>query len=89
MKRLLFVMSLGLIGSIATFAACKQGRGERCQTNADCDTADNLVCNQATSTCESTSGAGDLDAGVIDAVPGDAAPDAAADASVDAMPDAP
>lgn len=78
MKQLLFVALLSV-----TAAACKQGKGDRCQINADC--ADGLVCNQATQTCADTTGTG------IDAtLPKDAAPaDAPHDAPHDAAPDAP
>jgi hypothetical protein len=80
-KRLLFVSTVAIVGSLTALAACKQGQGDRCQVNDDCDNG--LVCNKAKNTCQSSSG-GDLDASVIDAVPADAAPDAP-----DAMPDAP
>ena len=56
-------------------AACKQGVGDRCQVNADCQGG--LVCNQAKNTCESTSSAGPIDATVP-----------TSDGGVDAMPDA-
>lgn len=74
MKRLLFVCTLALVSSLVTVAACKQGQGDRCQTNDDCESG--LVCNQAKGTCQSTSG-GDLDANrAPDAGPADAVPDA-------------
>jgi hypothetical protein len=63
-------------------ASCKQGEGDRCQVNSDCDT--NLICNQATQTCATTSGGG-IDATVIDA-PIDTNEDAP---MIDAMIDAP
>lgn len=75
MKRLLFVSTLALVSSLVTIAACKQGQGDRCQTNDDCESG--LVCNQAKGTCQSTSG-GDLDADIVDAVP--VTPDAMVDA---------
>lgn len=81
MKRLLFATTIALVGSLTALAACKQGQGDRCQVNDDCDNG--LVCNKAKNTCQSSSG-GDLDASVIDAVPMDAT-----DAAVDAAPDAP
>ncbi len=73
MKRLLFACTIALVGSVATFTACKQGQNDRCQIDDDCESG--LVCNKAKNTCQSTSG-GDLDADVIDAVPADAVPDA-------------
>jgi hypothetical protein len=60
----LIICSLGLVGSLVTLAACKQGQGDRCQVNDDCDTG--LVCNKAKNTCQSDDG-GDADAGIIDA----------------------
>jgi hypothetical protein len=75
---LMFVAMLG--GTVLGLAACKQGEGERCQVNDDCDSG--LVCNQATGTCARQT-EGDIDADVppqIDAPPVDA---------VDAPPDAP
>lgn len=80
MKRLLFACTIALVATLTTIAACKQGEGERCQVNDDCDPP--LVCNQAKSTCESTSGGG-FDAEVPDAIDGPPTPDAA----VDMMPD--
>jgi hypothetical protein len=50
MKRLVLVALLvGVVG-------CKQGKGDRCQVNSDCQ--DNLVCSTATGTCtgEETTG---------------------------------
>jgi hypothetical protein len=55
---------LGLVGSLVTLAACKQGQGDRCQVNDDCEAG--LVCNKAKNTCQSDDG-GDADAGIIDA----------------------
>jgi hypothetical protein len=43
MKRIVFLAVL--------IAGCKQGKGDRCQVNADC--SDNLVCSTATGTCTS------------------------------------
>jgi hypothetical protein len=31
-----------LLASLLSFAGCKQGEGDRCQVQADCD--DNLIC---------------------------------------------
>ena len=61
-------------------AACKQGKGDRCQITADCQSP--LVCSQATGTCTDQTSGG-IDATVPDAPPGtkfDAAPDAPPDA---------
>ncbi len=72
-------------------SACKQGDGERCQVNDDCE--DGLTCSSATQTCEERASATPIDATVPDAEPSDAAidaiqPDAPPDAP-DAAPDAP
>lgn len=76
---LLALLSLGI------FAACKQGEGERCQVNADCD--DELICNQGTDppSCQATVGGG------IDATVPDADPDGPVDSTdaTDAPPDVP
>jgi hypothetical protein len=63
-KRVLIVCSLGLVGSLSLLAACKQGKGDRCQVDEDCESG--LVCNKANNTCQSTTG-GAQDASVIDA----------------------
>jgi len=57
----------------ALLGGCKQGKGERCQIQADC--SDPLVCNQATQTCQDPGGT-DLDAAVPADAPTDAPPDA-------------
>ena len=75
MKRL--VIAFGLTGLIALglVAACKQGEGERCQVDDDCE--DPLVCAQATQTCaDNNTSAG------LDAMPPTDAPDAMPDAFV-------
>ena len=56
-------------------ASCKQGKGERCQIQDDCNRP--LICNQATNTCVETAG-GQIDATVPKM-----------DAGVDAPHDAP
>ncbi|HEU0034565.1 MAG TPA: hypothetical protein VFQ53_28270 [Kofleriaceae bacterium] len=63
--------------------SCKQGEGERCQVDSDCDTG--LVCNQATQQCAGET-AGGIDATVPD---GTDAPDAPPDAPPDGARDAP
>lgn len=63
MKRVLIVCCVGLVGSLVTLAACKQGQGDRCQVHDDCETG--LVCNQAKGTCQTNEG-GAADAGIID-----------------------
>lgn len=57
--------------SVALLSACKQGVGEVCQIDDDCE--DGLVCNQQTAECQGIGGGG-TDAAVFpDAIP---APDA-------------
>jgi hypothetical protein len=51
---------------------CKQAKGDRCEVNSDCKNG--LVCNQATNTCQLTTGGG-IDATVPDAPRGSAAVD--------------
>ncbi|MBL0215701.1 MAG: hypothetical protein IPQ07_17700 [Myxococcales bacterium] len=77
--------ALALIAGVGVWVvACKQGEGDRCQVNADCESG--LVCNQATQSCAKTSGGG-IDADVPDGPPADA-PDDVIDAMPDAMIDA-
>ena len=75
-------MTMRIWIALALLAGCQQGRGERCQTTADC--ANGLVCSQAEpKTC------GGEDTEQFDAEqPPDApdAPDAAPDAPPDAAP---
>lgn len=73
----LICTALAFAGVIA-FAGCKQGEGERCQVNEDCE--EGLVCNQATEQC-ALPGGGGIDATVPDGPTVDAAPDAPPDAS--------
>jgi len=72
MKRLF----LGLLVVLA-LAGCKQGEGEVCQTDDDCESG--LNCNAATGRCQ--------ERGTI-VPPIDAAVDASGDAGPDAGPDA-
>ena len=74
-------LAAGLTATAAALVACSQGEGARCQLSEDCKSG--LVCNQATQTCQATSG-GDIDAAVpvvIDAP--------AIDAPIDVPPDVP
>jgi hypothetical protein len=61
----------------AAFAACKQGKGDRCQINADCQ--DGLLCSSATGMCVGSGTMNEIDASVPDAPK--------LDAMVDAPPD--
>jgi len=67
--------------ALLSLASCKQGEGEFCQINADCD--DGLVCAQITDTCEKSAATPQVDAGpdaeIPDAEPPDAAPPQCAD----------
>jgi hypothetical protein len=51
-------LGLGLL-TLGGIASCKQGEGERCQVQTDCE--DGLECNEAEGVCRSFQ-AGDLDA---------------------------
>jgi hypothetical protein len=71
-------------GLVTLLLGCKQGEGDRCQVNEDCE--DGLTCNQATNPprCQRSEGNNPIDAALpIDAI--DAAIDAPLD---DAPPDA-
>jgi len=57
-----------IVALAAAFVACKQGRGDRCQIDADCTSP--LVCAPATKVCSTGTNSG------IDALPLDAAIDA-------------
>ena len=70
----LTVFGLALAGA---FVACKQGKGDRCQVNADC--ADGLLCSSATGMCVGSGAMNEIDASVPDAPKVDAARDAPAD----------
>jgi hypothetical protein len=48
--------------ALVVIAGCKQGKGDRCQVNADC--ASGLVCSAATMTCS-----GQTELGIDAAVP--------------------
>ena len=89
-RRLAYVLvPLAVLGLSAGFMnGCKQGEGERCQVDSDCD-QDLDICNEGTGLCQPKGKAG------ADAVP---APDARVDSgpidatvvdgNVDGMPDA-
>lgn len=79
---------------LAAVAGCKQGAGERCQIDDDCE--DGLVCSESQHICQmnvpTVDAAPRIDARVVDASTLDAAgPDAAGDAAaIDGPPvDAP
>lgn len=74
MKRLAIAFALSALVALGLVVSCKQGEGERCQVDADCE--DGLVCAQATQLCADN----DTSAGIDAMVPTDAP---------DAMPDAP
>jgi hypothetical protein len=69
-------MRIVVLVSLLALVGCKQGQGERCQVDSDCETG--LLCAPATKTCEQTASGGF-----------DASPDAIPiDAGIDGMPDA-
>jgi hypothetical protein len=73
MKMWIAMVLLSIAGT-----ACREGIGERCQVDADCESG--LVCNQAQHICAKPGTSGGIDAEVpdagIDARPTDAAIDA-------------
>lgn len=87
LRRLVF--STALFAAAVASSACKQGLGDRCEVNSDCE--DGLVCARLTQTCEETAQTvvdSGIDAPDIDAaVEPDAMVDAAPDAMVDAAPE--
>lgn len=66
--------------ALGALAGCKEGVGETCQIDADCDK--DLICNLAQKVCAVPGTSGDLDAGAVPDAPIDAPTDAAADAPV-------
>lgn len=87
MRRLGVALGFALCAVLGAMLSCKQGEGERCQVESDCEA--NLNCNAATGLCESMIGGPDgnisPDANVDGGPPViDAAPDAMVDAMIDA-----
>jgi hypothetical protein len=77
------MLLLAACGGLVTLAlGCKQGEGDRCQVNNDCE--DELICNQATNPprCQKATEGGGIDATIPEQI------DAAIDAPPDAPPDA-
>lgn len=61
------IASLGLaLLVLGGIASCKQGEGERCQIQADCE--EGLVCNEAEQVCRSVENNNPIDATVPDAL---------------------
>lgn len=76
------LIAIALCSCSLLTAACKQGRGERCQVSSDCESP--LICSQAEpKTCVGTSDGEDMP---IDAA---APPSDTAAPSTDAAPDGP
>ena len=85
MKRLFAAFFFVSILPIALVASCKQGEGERCQVDDDCE--DPLVCAQATQTCADNDTSSGIDATVpIDAPDALVQPEASPEASPEAGP---
>ena len=74
MKRLLLIFA---VLGCATYVGCKQGDGDRCQVDSDCESG---LCNKSKGTCASVGASGPIDAEVPDGPPVDARPDAPPDA---------
>jgi hypothetical protein len=72
---------VAVVAIAAGFVACKQGKGDRCQVNADCESG--LLCSSATGTCVGSGAMNEIDATVPDAPRFDAAIDAMRDAPLD------
>ena len=77
-----------IVAFLALGAGCKQGEGDRCQIDDDCEGT--LVCSTSEHVCRSTTSSPSVDAMVDARSPADAGPDGRADAArVDASgPDA-
>jgi hypothetical protein len=78
MKRVMIALALTSLVAFGLVASCKQGEGERCQVDDDCE--DPLVCAQATQTCADNDTSSGIDAmapmDAPDAPPSPDAPDA-------------
>ncbi|HSK03795.1 MAG TPA: hypothetical protein VK932_21225 [Kofleriaceae bacterium] len=88
MKRTVSIVlaSLALASlTLGGIASCKQGEGERCQVQEDCE--EGLTCNIGEGLCREVGG-GDIPAPLPPDAPLDTPPDGP-DAPLDAPPDAP
>lgn len=81
---LLATVCLAALGGLVV--ACKQGEGDRCQLDSDCDTG--LVCNDAEQECVLPGGDSPIDATTPDFLDAELDPDAPVDAPDDVMQDA-
>lgn len=82
MKRMIVALAtLGVVVGLSVFAACKQGKGDRCQTSSDCDNG--LICSSATGTCVGSGAMDEIDAVVppMDVIKLDGPPDSTPDSS--------
>lgn len=68
---LLVGLSCAALSGVASSTGCKQGEGDVCQINDDCE--DDLECNAGTRRCQRPGTAGPTDASVPDASGPDAA----------------
>ena len=85
MKKLLpFAILIFVAASFGVVASCKQGEGERCQLQSDCQSG--LTCNVAQHVCVSSGSGSDIDALPPEAGPIDAPTDTPSDA-IDAATD--
>jgi hypothetical protein len=85
------------LAALLAVTACKQGEGDRCQNDSDCDPG--LVCNESLEICQGViqgdanaipdyDASVDADPNAPDAAPPDALEDAPVDATFDANVDA-
>jgi len=82
-KKLVPVLIL-IAATAGVIASCRQGDGERCQIQSDCQSG--LMCSEAEHRCVSTNAGGEEDANGPEAGPIDAPADAPSDA-IDAATD--
>jgi len=83
-RPLSMLRSAALVAALgASIAACKQGEGEVCQIDEDCE--EGLNCNAGTMLCQRPGGGG----GLVDAAPrtDSGVPDAGLDAGLDGGPE--
>lgn len=81
----IFLAAIGIFLATLAVQGCKQGLGELCQVNDDCETG---LCNSVTGRCQEDVVTAADAAPTLDATPPADAPDVPADAATDAGTDA-